>query len=315
MNEMTSINKNVLFMAVAKGNASTEGAVIKRYIGIAPCKIVAINPTKAQIKDLMGYEPTEEPAYTGVQEVDGKQVAYARVSVIIRTDAEKCGIDTTQRMDFFIRNQYRQGSQSGKYQVLDAYNNYAWGTEEAIKAKEQIVYSNGPAKLIGAYRPAYFGEWELMNLIRQYLCIGSSGETNGFDYINGTWVEKKGDELKDCECSFSVEEIQKMFKGDFSPVKEAIDLQPNNTIKVLFGIRTADDGKEYQDVYVRTVLRNNATSVAKLQKEIEDAQNAGGLTNRIYEFCDIKEYTPTPTNFNNAAPAEADPFAASATPW
>ena len=309
--------KNILMMAVSKGNASVEAPEIKRYEGVCPVSIVGINPTKAEIKELMGYEPKEEPTYVGTSEIDGKQVNFARIDFIVRPDAEKTHINDTFRMSYFIRNQYRKGSQSGKYMVVDAYNNTAWGTEEDIKAGNPIVYSNGPAKIIGKYRPAYTGEFELMNFIRQFLCIGSAGETNGYDYINGTWVPKTGDALKDCECSFTPEEIQQMFKGNFSCVKDAIALQPTNKVKVLFGIRNSD-GREYQDIYTGYILRNSSTSVSKLQEKIEETKANGGLADRTYDyFGDIREYKVEATDFSEA-PAPADPFAAAAagnTPW
>ena len=307
--------KNVLMMAVSKGNVSTEAVEIKKYVGIGAVTVIGVNPTKAEIKELMGYEPKEEPTYVGTSEIDGKQVNFARIDFIVKTDAEKTGIEYVGRMTYFIRNQYRKGSQSGKYMVIDDYNNTAWGTEEDIKAGNQIMYSNGPAKIIGKYRPAYVGEYELMNFIRQFLCIGSARETNGYDYINGSWVEKKGDELKDCECSFTSEEIQQMFKGNFSCVKDAIALQPTNKVKVLFGIRT-NEGKEFQDIYTSYVLRNSASSYSKLQEKIEESKAAGGLSDRIYDyFEDLKEYKVEATDLAEA-PAAADPFAAAAqTPW
>lgn len=301
-------------MAVAKGQISTEAAEIKRYIGIAPCYIVGVNPTKAQIKELMGFEPKEEPVYTGVQEIDGKQINFARITFLIRTDAEKCDIDTTQMMTFFIRNQYRKGSQSGKYQVIDEFGRTAWATEDVIKAKGKIYYKDGAmeANITQNYRPLFVGEEELTNFIKAYLNI-----PNAMDYINGTWIMKTGDALKDCECR--LDEISNYFKGNFKEIKDAIALQPNNKVKVLFGIRTTDDGKEYQDIYTRTVLRNNSTNITALQKEIEDSKNSGGLSNRQYEFCELKEYVVTPTDFSNNAPTNDDPFANAAsgndTPW
>ena len=310
-------NKNFLFMAIAKGQQSNDNVEVKRYIGVAPVSVLAVNPTKEQIKELMGYEPKEVPVYTGVQEIDGKKVEYARVTFVVRTDAERCGIETTQMLSYFIRNQYQRGSQSGKYRVLDAYNNSAWATEETIKAKEQVMYSNGPAKLIGEYRPAYYGEWEFTNFIRQFICVGSAGETNGFDYINGSWIPKTGDDLKSCECSFTNDEIQKMFKGDFKAVKDAIALQPTNKVKVLFGIRESD-GREYQDIYGAYVLRSYTNDYAKLQANVEEAKANGGLNNRIYEFCNIKEYKVTPTDFSKPAGETAEtPFgpATQNTPW
>ena len=303
------MSKNFLFM-LSKGAASTDAAEIKRYIGVAPCKVLCVNPTKDQIKELMGYEPKEAPVYTGKQDVDGKQVEYARITFVIKTDAEKCGVDTTQMMTFFVRNQYRKGSQSGKYQVIDEYGRTAWATEEVIKAKGKIMYKDGAmeANVTQNYRPAYIGEEELTNFIKAYLNI-----PNVMDYVNGTWVMKTGDALNDALCR--LDEVPAYFKGDFKEIKDAVALQPNNKVKVLFGIRTDDSGREYQDVYTGVVLKSNSTNVTGLQKAVEDSKNNGGLANRIYEFCDIKEYKPTPTNFEEPSTA-SDPFAnAGSTPW
>lgn len=306
------MSKNILFL-LAAGAASTEASEIKRYIGIAPCRVLCVNPNKNQIKALLGYEPKEEPVYTGVQEVDGKPVNYARITFVIRTDAEKCGIETTQMMSFFIRNQYRKGSQSGKYQVIDEFGRTAWATEDVIKAKGKIYYKDGAmeANISQNYRPIFVGEEELTNFLKAYLNI-----PNVMDYVNGSWVMKTGDALKDSLCR--LDDINNYFKGNFNEIKSAIDLQPTNKVKVLFGIRT-DGDKEYQDVYTRTVLRNNSTNIAALQKEIEESRNAGGLSNRIYEFCDLKEYKVEATDFSNTDVA-SDPFANAApsndgTPW
>lgn len=303
------MSKNFLFM-LSKGTASKDAAEIKRYIGVAPCKVLCVNPTKDQIKELMGYEPKEAPVYTGKQDVDGKQVEYARITFVIKTDAEKCGVDTTQMMTFFVRNQYRKGSQSGKYQVIDEYGRTAWATEEVIKAKGKIMYKDGTmeANVTQNYRPAYVGEEELTNFIKAYLNI-----PNVMDYVNGTWVMKTGDALNDALCR--LDEVPSYFKGNFNEIKDAIALQPNNKVKVLFGIRTDDSGREFQDVYTGNVLRSNSTNIASLQKDIEDSKNNGGLSNRTYEFCEIKEYKPEATDFNEPE-AASDPFEnAASTPW
>ena len=300
-------------MAFAKGQVSSEPSEIKKYIGIAPVKVLAVNPNKAKIKELMGYEPENEPVYTGTQEIDGKVINYARIDFIVRTVASSCnGIELTQRMTFFIRNQYRKGSQSGKYQVIDEYGRTAWADEATIKAKAKIYYKDGTmeANITQNYRPVFTGEEELTNFIKAYLNI-----PNCMNYINSTWVMKTGEELNDCLCR--LDDIPKYFEGNFTEVKDAIALQPNNKVKVLFGIRTTDEGKEYQDVYTRTVLRNNSTNVIALQAEIEESKNNGGLQNRIYEFGELKEYKPTPTDFGNTTPTAEDPFgdAPVTSPW
>lgn len=309
-------NKNFLFMAFAKGQVATESTEIKRYIGKGIVKVLCMNPTKEQFEKYMGYAPSDGVVtYTGIK--DG--VNWAKVMFIVRTTPEKSnGIEITSTMSYFVRNQYIKGSQSGKYMVIDNYGNTAWGTEEEIKAKKQIMYANGPANIIGEYSPLYAGQAALVRFLQEYLVIGSPKDNrSGYEYINDTYVPMTGDTLKDCECYFTPQEVQAMFKGDFSAVKNGIELQPTNEIRVLFGINTNKEGKEFQDIYTRPLrLRSEKWDI--LQEEIEEAKNRGGLQNRTYEFTELKEYKVTPTDFSNT-PVADDPFqnasSTEATPW
>lgn len=322
-----NMNKNVCFLAISKGSESKEVAEIKRYIGIGACKVVGFNPTKAQIKELMGYEPNEEPVYVGTQEIDGKQVKFARISIVVRTIPEKCnGIETTQMLTLFLRNQYRYSPQKDTYQVGDKFGRTAWATKEVIEKKGKIFYKDGTveANIDQNYTPFYVGQAELIDfLIKQ---INIDPPTN---YVNGAWVMKSADELENCYCA--LEKVADYFKGDFSELYNpkynpevnngaepgALQLRPNNVIKVLFGIRTSNDGREYQDVYSNMVLRANVTDYSKIQKEIENRKNAGALSNRTYEFTNLHEYKVEATNFNEQ-PAENLPFGevgSEETPW
>ena len=43
---------NKLFMAFATGKESTESNGVKRYIGVAPVFVLAVNPSKAELEKL-----------------------------------------------------------------------------------------------------------------------------------------------------------------------------------------------------------------------------------------------------------------------
>ena len=55
---------NKLFMAVAKGR-STDTAEYKRYIGVAPVFINAVNPTKKELEGFYNTTIDNEPKYLG----------------------------------------------------------------------------------------------------------------------------------------------------------------------------------------------------------------------------------------------------------
>ncbi|MCG8399582.1 hypothetical protein LWS67_24145, partial [Bacillus atrophaeus] len=80
---------------------------------------------------------------------------------------------------------------------------------------------------------------------------------------------------------------------------EAISLQPKNRVKGLFGVRTTEDGKQYQAVYVQKFLKNSVTDYSKLDAELQDRKAAGAYPTTEFEVCDLKVYTIEPTDFNN----------------
>lgn len=305
---------NFLFFTIGKvGDSNTEAKSFKKYVGIGNAKVLAVNPTKAELKELAGYEPQEEPAYIGVQEVEGKSIPYARITFLMKVEPENNnGAEFTHQLSFFIRKQYNKGSQSGKYEVYDDYGNTAWGEEEVVKAHKQIMYANGPANIIGDYQPAYIGYTALVDFLRKLAAI-----PNSMNYANGTFTPKTGQDLADSALAFSKEEIEGFFKGNVTPLKEIVAMSATNTVKGVFGVRTnPENGNEFQDMYSK-VLRGNAYNTDSLVKEITETQNRGGLNNRVFEFTPIHEYVVTPTDMSVAPAVEDDPFAGStvADPW
>lgn len=296
-------------MAIANGNISTDATESPKYVGVGVCKVIGFNPTKAQYKELLGYEPNNEPAYVGVQEVQGKNIPFARISFVVKTIPELSNdIETTQLLTFFIRNQYRVGSQSGKFQVIDEYGRTAWADKATIDAHAQIMYSNGPAQISQNYRPLYVGEEALTTFIKALVNIPDPAT-----YQNGAWVMKSSEELKECYCR--LDDIPNYFKGNFKEIKDTLALRPDNKIKVVFGIRTTDSGQEYQDLYNEMVLKSSSNNITKIQKEIEDRQANGALSNRYYEYTPLHEYKVEPTDVSTPAQTD-DPFAnAESTSW
>lgn len=288
---------NFSFMAFSQGKVTTEGGEFKRYIGVAPVFVVGTNPNKAELESIYNNTVDKEPEYTGTQNVNGKDVPYARIDFIVETDAEKCnGIDFTSKVTYFIRKEYRFNKDQTKVQVVDKYGRTAWVTKEQANNHEIPQYANGPANLDKDYRPAYVGEEDLTNFIKTYLNIPSVQK-----YVDGKWV------LVDnpAECEARLDGIDKFFAGDFKELKEIMSYQPNNKIKVLFGVRTADDGKQYQTAYTQMVLRNGVTDFSKLDKDLQERKAAGAYPTTEFEAVNIKEYSVEPTTTEDLPAAEA----------
>ena len=309
-------------MAIARGNESQEAREFKRYIGVAPVFIKAVNPNKKEHEALFNTTLEEAPNYVTNTEVDGNDVANARIQVVFQPDVEKIGFEMPLvTMTLFIQNRPRVGANSGKTQVIDKYGRTAWATPEELAAHAIPVYSNGPADIDKDYRPAYVGEEELMEFVKDYLCIPS---INTWDANLKKMVPNTKVKPEECECRF--DNLDKIFKGDFSEIKDALGFQPTNKVKVMLGVRTSDDGKLYQAVYTRKFLRNSSTNFSSLDKELQEmiknAAENGRTLNTEYAAVAVHEYSVEATTFTptaGAAPSEDMPFepasSGSDSPW
>lgn len=289
-------------MAFSKGKETTD-VVIKRYIGVAPVKVLAVNPTKAEMEKIYGTDIENDPIYVGKVDINGQSYNNVRLDFIVATDEEKTGVNMTTKVAIFVREQYRYNRDMSKVQVIDKYGRTAWVTKEQAQNHEVPVYANGlPANIDKDYRPCYVGEEDLTNFIKAYLNI-----PNVMKYVNGTWVLV--DNPQDCEAR--LDNIKDYFRGDFRELKDIMALQPNNKVKVLFGVRTNDEGRQYQAVYTNMFLKNGVTDYSKLDADLQERKAAGAYPTTEFKVCEFKEYNVEATNFGEVAPmptAPADDF-------
>ena len=311
-------------MAIARGNESKEAQEFKRYIGVAPVFIKAINPDKKEHEALFNTTLEEAPKYLGTAEdKNGNTIKSARIQLVFQPDAEKIGFEMPLvTMALFLQNTPRVGGDSGKTQVIDKYGRTAWATPEDLEAHRIPVYANGPADIDKDYRPAYVGEEELMEFVKAYLCIPS---ITVWDNETKKMVLNPKVKPEECECRF--DNLDKVFKGDFTEIKDALGFQPLNKVKILLGVRTdAETGRLYQSVYTRKFLRNSATNYNSLDKSVQESINYALAHNKTvnteYDVAPVHEYVVTPTKFtpteSDAPTSEmpfGDPGSSSASPW
>lgn len=309
--------KNFSFMAFGKAQESKEAAEIKRYTGVGSIFVVGVNPSKSELEKLYDRELDKDPEY--ITEKDG--VVSARIEFIIKTDsAAKCnnGIELTTKLPVFISKEYRFNKDKTKVQVIDKYGRTAWVTKEQAKNHEIPVYGNGkPANIDKDYRPAYVGEEIVTNFLKLFLGIPNVEKWAKNEETGRREVVGLVDNPQDCECR--LEHIEDYFKGKFNEMRDAVNLMPNNKIKVLFGVRTTDDGKQYQDVYTRKFLSNTVSVYDKLAEDVQTNKDNGAYPNTEFVIADLQEYTVQATNFNNTNNDNGDmPFdgeAPAATDW
>ena len=281
------------FLTVGKTSESTEaGAGYSKYVGLASCKVLAVNPDAKKLEQIYDRE-MPVPDYSG--EKDG--VKWARVDVILNTDPDaNNGIDTIAKATFFLRNEPAINREGTRQQVIDVYGNTTYGDIDDVKEKKPLLTSNGnPAKIGPVYRPAYNGEADLVAFLKAFLVV-----PDAFTFPNGKWeLGPKADEGK-----FGLDNIKDYFNGNVKEVKDAIALQPNNKVKMLFGVRTnPDDNKQYQDVCTRgdLILPNYSNALDRLEKRLADAKANGSFPNTEYKVCVLQEYKVEASDLDSAA--------------
>ena len=287
-------------MAIGKGSASTEGFERKLYEGIASCKILAVNPTAKEIEKYRGFLPKEEPVYLTETEVDGKTVKQLRLEFLLQINPEKYVdskgemINVVIPMSMFLRYMKRVGRNSGKTQIMDNYARTAWATEAELASHSIPQNSDGPARIDSNYHIVADGEAELCNLLQSLINIKSvekwEKDAEGKNIYKGL-----KDNPSDYECY--INDVQKLFTGNISEIKEDLSLFPDNEVKVLFYVRKTDDGKLYQGVYTSEFIKNYVKDYASFSKKVLDSQNAGSNPNVEFYFNELREYSVKPTEF------------------
>lgn len=301
---------------ISKGNASKEAQEFKRFIGVCPVFVKAVNPNKAEHEKLFNTTLEEAPVYVQDKEdAEGNSYKNVRISVVMQPDVEKIGFEMPLvTMPLFITNQKQFGANSGKYQVVDKYGRFAWATEAEISAKEIPTNSNGKkADISNDYRIAYVGEEALTKFIRAFLWVP---EITVWDNNEQCRVPNSEVKPEECECRLEVESFEKLFKGDFSEIKEILGFQPNNKVKVCLGVRTdANSGKLFQSVYTKKFMSNASTNYNSLDKMLQADASYAAKNNKVlnteYSAETVHEYSVTPTNFSaapEAAPSGDMPF-------
>lgn len=298
-------------MAFGKARSASESTqTFKRYIGFAPVKVLAMNPDKKKLEEL-GFIQQEEPSYTSKVTIDGKEYTQLNITFIVETTNDASIPGVKAKMVFRLRDQFMKGSQSGKYKVMDEYGRTAWTDEDTIRKKGDIIYSNGKVRITNNYRPLYRGEEELTMFCKKIMGLPSIERL-----VDGNWIMRPESERDDCKARF--DDVAKWFKGgSLDEIKSCVEMQPDNFVFVLFGIRKYVDNqgieRETQSIYTSMVAPPKGNT-ANIAKDVEEKRKAGIKVDE-FEFCVLKEYTgnqpekvePTQEDELPFGPAEDNP--------
>ena len=317
-------------MAFATGSESKE--IQSRILeGVSASGVLAVNPTRKDKNELLGVHYTdEEIKYVGetqVKDKDGRDinVPQIRVDFLMETDPEiacNSGLKEHFTVSYFVSkaaNYSFKDPANPTMQVIDKYGRTAWVTP--AQAKEHIVpeyiIKNGPragqsfkASICPDYRPAYIGEAELVQFVIALINIPRPDVWNA---EKGTY-EMKTDvkELAKSEAQF--ENIKSWFEGNVSEITKIVKFQPKNRLKLLLGVRTANNGAQYQAVYTAMPLKLGVTNYKSWEEALKADKAAGRHPNVEYKVVNLREFKAQATDYSKEEEKkDNDPFATAST--
>lgn len=230
----------------ASKNASEEYVDIKKFVGVGSINVLAINPNNDKLRKY-GWsipEQADEPKYVTTTS-DGKKSARVRFLVQIQDLDEKPVV----YMDFWVRPEVAFNKDATKAKIIDSFGRTAWGTKSEIQSHSIPQYANSKANISPDYKPCHPGEEDIVYFLLKYLNVTP---LQTFSRQRQEWVPSKN------PGHLTIDRWEKLCNGDVKELAEYIALQPDNKVKVVFGVRTTEDNKTYQTFLPLCFIGNGA---------------------------------------------------------
>ena len=293
--------KNYAFMGFGKVVNSedvNQSEGFKKYIGIAPVNIIAVNPTKEELSSIYGREVDKDPVYLSKSIVMGpngsKEVNQIRLDFIVRTDKEDketLDIDMISKISLFLSDSPRYTKDMSQLEVINDFGETIYMTPAQFKGEEPIP-SNKSWFSTAGMRISSDGEGTLMALLRAYLALPMKSYK---DRKTGQIVEIEN--LDDAKCGIA--NLKPIFVGNVSSISAAIKLAPKNKIRVAIGVKSSN-GREFQDIFTRKFNKYGNQDISKIWDEIVNSKGFGAYPNTEFNYNKgLVEYLPTATDFSD----------------
>lgn len=278
---------------VSKNPVNGEFVDIQKYIGVASVNVLAVNPDNATLRKY-GWtvaEDAQEPNYVTIKE-DGKKLTRVRFLAQIHDLEEKPVV----AIDFWVSPEICINSEGSKCKILDSFGRTAWGTKDEVKAKKIPQYSSGPANISTPYKPCHRGEEELVNFLFKYLNITP---LQMYDRVKKNWVPSKN------PGRLTIDNWGSLCEGNVEEIRRYVNMQPDNRVKVILGVRSTDDNKTYQ-TFLNTLYIGNGAVPDRNTGEYTNARKAidkfyEGRPDSPYNFiaAPVKVYSESATQVSD----------------
>jgi hypothetical protein len=159
-----------------------EGGGVTLYVGIAPVKVIAVNPSMAEL-NAIGVSAKVEPQYTGLS-IGGDE--FNKIVVWVEHTAP----DFKTKVEFLIKPEPKV-SQSGKSQWTNNIGQFAYAESKASEAYEWFKDEG--------VRKAFNGEEKLMDFVKAFANVAAGDAC----YLE-TWQEVSKGNVKELQELFNL---------------------------------------------------------------------------------------------------------------
>lgn len=242
---------------------SAEIVDYKKFIGVGSVNVLCVNPDNAKLR-MYGWnipDNADEPQYVITKERDGKMVTSTRIRILVQImDMDDKPIVP---VDYWISRDFCLTANGEKAKIIDDYGRTAWGNKEEIRAHKIPQYKNGEANIGPNYRVCHRGEEELTKFIFRYLNITP---LQVFSRSSNSYENTKN------PGKFAFDDWNKLCEGNVKELEGYFKLQPENQMKMIFGIRTNDDNHTYQ-TFINDFFISNLSKPDRNTNEYTSAKN------------------------------------------
>ena len=193
-----------------------------KKVGLFEAKVIAINPSAEEYKDLLNIELTE----------DSKVVEYLGKSqdgnTTLRVDVWLEDVKSKEKfkVSFFLEDKERENRDGTKKQYINSVGSCTWA-DDPNNLADWFTSRD--------YRVAFTGEEDLYNFLRTWL--------GNLDY-------------RDAETTLQID-WKRLMKGNVKDIKEQVGGELATTFVAMATVKTVvkdDEAREYQSVYNKAFL-------------------------------------------------------------
>lgn len=187
------------------GGKKREVKEFSLKVGVGEVEIVAVNPDREELSEILGKEIEKDIEYIGEKEIDGIKTKTARISFYVK---EKTG-DKIDQITFFLENRERLNKDGNKTQYINNVGTTSWGASERDLADWFTKRD---------YRIARVGEGDLYEFLQAWL--------SKLDY-------------RDADTTLSLN-WDKLMKGNVKELREQIGGEYQDSIVVAYTVRNVE---------------------------------------------------------------------------